>query len=275
MSFRPSRSTRSSHQALAEALRRPPLRVGLRYEPGDRIDGYPTITLEPCRAATAIAALDRAESGVRTRVIVGGADLIEPGASSLCHAARERLAQARIAGSLVTDTADIIAISRAIDTRLTVVSIDGPVEARDAEAIESAIAAGDSVLDADIRVTAIVQCGSAPGTASTTSAASGAAAAHSTLAPLAAQFRDADEARRFIAVLTRSYIARTIGEPFEAIAPLGHELFGRCTEGFTLRPHEIRIDGPMLTLSLRRPANRAIRTLTLDRTIGRWFTSRR
>jgi hypothetical protein len=263
MTFRRSRSSRTPNQALAEALRRPPLRVELRYEPGDRIDGYPTITLTPCRAVTAIAALDRVELGARTRLIVGGGSLLDPQAGRMRHTDRERLADAAIAGSLATDTRAMIDMSRTVNTRFTIASVDGPVEERDAQAIEAAIAAGACVLDADLRVTAVVQCGSP--------AIAGATEVPQPSAPVCAQFREAADARRFIAVLTQSYLARSIGEPFDAIAPLGHELFGRCTTGFLLRPHDVRIDGCTMSVKLRRNGDRTTRTITLDRSIGRWF----
>lgn len=246
-----SRIPSAAAHALGEALRRPPLRVSMRHEPTDRIDAYPTLALSPCGTASALHALDRATRHSGTRLLVGGASLLDDRTSSLTNATRDRLASQRVGSSILADTAGVIELGRTTDTRLTIASVEGPVDDRDAKAIESAIAGATPPIDADLRAVAVVQCG-----------------VHR---QVWAQFRDIEIARRFLASLLRQYVARVSDLEIDLVPELDLESIRLPTPGFVLRPRDVRLDGCEIATTLRSAAGRATLTLTADRSTGRWY----
>lgn len=253
---RPAREARRAYaKALAEALRRPPLRIRSHYEPQDRIDAYPTIELTPCSAATALLALDRVTRGSATMVMVEGGQLLEPGESTLCHADRELLAESVIGASITTDTTGALGIARATDRRLTIARIDGPVDVSDTTALERAMACGATPLDADLRATAVLQVGGEC----------------ARWMPIWAQFRDAAVARRFTARMLLLYVARVTGRSPASLPTIDSESCRWPTAGFTVRPRDIRTEGVTIVVPLRSATGRVTVTLTLDRTTERWY----
>lgn len=251
----PRRSCGPAARALSEVLRRPPLRVRSHHEPADRVDGYPTFELAPCSAGTAVAILDRVTRGRGTLLVVDGAVLLDPHTSPLTHAEREALAPTRIGDSLLVNTTVAIGVARATRTRLTFASIDGPVDASDVRAIEDTLTAGATPLDADLRAIAVVQAG-------------GESARWS---PVWCQFRDEDEAKRFMARALLLLVARVCGSPPALLPSIDLASLRLPIGGFTVRPREIRIDDVTIAVTVRAASGRRIRTLTLDRTTERWY----
>lgn len=238
-------------RALAEALRRPPLRVTMRHEPTDRIDAYPTLTLSPCGTASALHALDRALGHAGAKLLIDGARLLETRGNAFTNAMRDRLDAARLGSSLLVDTATAIEIGRMAATRVTLACIDGPVDASDARAIERAIAGATPPIDADLRAMTVLQCGANR--------------------QVWAQFRDLAVARRFLASIVTSYVARVIDESIDSVPPLDLGAIRLPAPAFAIRPNDLRIDGCTIALKVRSASSRTILTLTADRSTGRWY----
>lgn len=250
---------RAVSAALAAAIQRPPLRVKLRHEPRDRVDGYPTMELTPCGAATALATLDRValppRGGRVTKVLVEGRRLLEAGESRLSHARREVLRSKVIGASLLIDTTDAIELARACDERLTIATIDGPVDESDAKALEEAVASGQTPLDADLRASGMIQVGGFDRRWS----------------PLWGQFREIAIARRFASRLLTLYVARSLGRPVTWLPSIDLDGLRLPTSIFTVRPGDIRMDGVTIVVPVRSAARGAIVNLTLDCTTERWY----
>jgi hypothetical protein len=251
MDSRRSNISPAAAQALTEAMRRPPLRVTMRHEPCDRIDAFPTVTLSPCGTASAMLALDRAMRWRGTKLLIGGARFLDERSNAFTNAMRDRCEGLRLGSSLLVDTAAVIDIGRIAESRLTVASVDGPVDASDARAIESAIAGATPPLDADLRASAVLQCG--------------------TDRQVWAQFRDITIARRFLAALVTHYVARVLDEPMDALPFLDLETLRLPVPGFTIRPRDVRVDGCSVNLTVRAAAGRTMLRLTADRSTGRWY----
>ncbi len=238
-------------RALAEALRRPPLRVTMRHEPTDRIDAYPTLMLSPCGTASALHSLDRALGHSGAKLLVDGGHLLEDRGNSLTNAMRDRLGATRLGSSLLVDTATAIEVGRMGATRITLACVDGPVDASDARAIERAIASATPPMDADLRAAAVLQCGANR--------------------QVWAQFRDLAVARRFLSSLVTGYVARVIDESIDSVPALDLGAIRMPAPSFAIRPNDFRIDGCTIAVKVRSASSRTILTLTADRSTGRWY----
>jgi hypothetical protein len=242
-------------RAIAEAMRRPPLRIAMRHEPHDRVDAYPTFDLTPCSSATALTVLDRVMRDAGTSVLIEGAKMILAGKSALTYAEREALRDSVVGNSLTVDVPGAIALTRATAERVTVARIDGPVDISDTCALEAAVSSGATPLDADLRTTAVLQLGGEC----------------SRWMPVWAQFRDCAAAKRFAARMLLLYVARVTGRPAGSIPTIHPDALRLPTSGFTVRPQEIRTDGVTIVVPVRTVSGRRTVNLTLDCTTERWY----
>jgi hypothetical protein len=220
------------------AIRRPPFRCTLRHEPGDVVDGHPTLELGPTASAIAIAAAIVATPRRCATLLVGAGRM-----ASDAHGGK------RLGRSLLVDSAEAAAIAARQPGLAAVARIDGPIDDGDARALERAVAEGLPPLDADLRAACFVQIAPSGSTWS--------------------QWREPNAARVFASEIAVRYIASLAGLDAREL-PLDDAARRCLVRGdVRIRASDVRLDGAVVLVRVRRGQGSLV--LAFDREIGRWL----